>query len=288
MANSIVTLNKTKNNPNNEIYTHIEEVIKELGHYKEEFKDKIIYCNCDDEKSAFYQYFMVNFNILELKKLYCTSINDNGIKITYNGSEIKKENLQSNGSYNSNECIELLDECDIVVTNPPFSMIHDFIDLLVEHQKKYIIIGPVTVFQARHLQHVIDGELGYGYKDSNKERMKYSNIDKTYGNHCWLTNLQGDGKKEKKIIKKEYDMSTYPKFDNSDILYIDRGDRIPYKYNGIIAISKTFIVGMYNPYDKLLHIETPIGEVKYKVIDFGKNLKINNVNVYDRILIQKV
>lgn len=288
IGNSIGTLNRTKEVPNDEIYTHIDEISNELIHYKNELRDKIIYCNCDDEKSAFFEYFFGNFNDLGIKKLICTSMNGNGTKLVYDGKTLLREKLKGNGDFASNECVSILNTVDIVITNPPFSLIHKFIDLIISEGKKYLIIGPVTAFQQRHLQQVLEGNFGYGYKDSNKYRMKYQNTDKTYGNHCWLTNLQGDGKKESKFVKKEYDLSTYPMFDDTNILYVDRGDRIPFNYDGVIAISKTFIVGMYNPYDKFLHIETPNGDVKYKIVDFGKNLKINGVNKYDRILIQRI
>lgn len=293
-GNKNTNLLKSENNPNDEIYTHKDEIDKEVQHYREELRGKKIYCCCDDENSSFYEYFKKNFHDLGLKLLTCTSINGGGKKITYDGVHERKEELMGNGSFDSEECINILkskDFCDIVITNPPFGSgkIHKLIDLILEHKKQFLIIGPVTVAQTRHIQRFIDGQIGYGYKDSNKDRMKYSNTDKTYGNHVWFTNLKGDGIKERKKANSVFkgNESAYTTYDNdTSILYISRGDKIPYDYKGIMAISKTYIHGMYNPHDKCLYLDTPEGTNIYRIINVGRNLYLNTKEQFERILIQ--
>ena len=150
-------LHNAKSAKNDEFYTQLVDVEKELKHYKAFFNGKKVLCNCNDDKwSAFFKYFSMNFEHLGLKQLVCVSYNENGNgkKYTYNGDlngnrivddwEVNVTELNSNGSYSSDECIELLKDCDVVVTNPPFSLFRDFVSLLYQYNKKFLIIGNVN------------------------------------------------------------------------------------------------------------------------------------------------
>ena len=150
MASANSNLHKAKNAKNDEFYTQLTDIEKELMHYKAHFKDKIVLCNCDDPTwSAFWKYFHLNFNTLGLKKLISTHYDKT--KPTYkmeymggNDNDIEvgiKTPLESNGDFRSQECLDLLDECDIVVTNPPFSLFREYVAILMEHDKKFIIWG---------------------------------------------------------------------------------------------------------------------------------------------------
>lgn len=147
-------LHGAKKAKNDEFYTTLSDVEQELKHYKSFFKGKKVLCNCNDDRwSAFFQYFSINFEHLELAKLTCVSYNKdgNGKKYVYNGDlnknrrvddfEITIEDLKGHGDFSDEECVELLDECDVVVTNPPFSLFRDFIKLIMEHGKKFLVIG---------------------------------------------------------------------------------------------------------------------------------------------------
>lgn len=286
-ANTNKSLNKTRFRGNDEIYTDIDEVSEEMSHYKEEFVGKSVYCNCDDVGSAFYRYFTNNFSTLGLRLLCCTTMNNGGSVIVFDGVKERRGKLDGNGDMFSDECVDILDKCDIIVTNPPFSKIHSVIDLIVSHGKKYLIIGPVSALQKRHMDSVRNGEFGFGYKDPNSSKMRYSNTENTYGNHCWLTNLRGDGNKAPKTITNKYDADAYDRNDGGEYLIIDRGDRIPYDYDGIMAIPKTYVASAFNPQDRALKIQTPNGIVNYEIVGFGNNLKIGDKNIYDKILIIK-
>ena len=136
-----------------EFYTKISDIEKELRHYKEHFKDKIVFMNCDDpETSNFWQYFMLNFSVLKLKKIIATHYETEkpSYKLEYsllpdkNGQitfDVIKTPLKQNGDFRSPECIEILKEADIVVTNPPFSLFREYIAQLIEYNKKFLIIG---------------------------------------------------------------------------------------------------------------------------------------------------
>lgn len=143
-------LHKAKDAKNDEFYTQFADVSKELKHYEEHFKDKIVYCNCDDpEWSAFWKYFHLNFSALGLKKLISTHYDkiEPTYRMEYMGGDDNnieagiKTPLEGNGDFRNRECLDLLDEVDIVVTNPPFSLFREYVAALMEHKKKFLIIG---------------------------------------------------------------------------------------------------------------------------------------------------
>lgn len=143
-------LHKAKAAKNDEFYTQLTDVAKELMHYKKHFKDKIVFCNCDDPTwSAFWKYFHLNFAELGLKKLISTHYDreEATYKMEYTGGDDNdievgvKTPLEGNGDFRNQECLDLLDESDIVVTNPPFSLFLSYLSILLNHNKKFIIIG---------------------------------------------------------------------------------------------------------------------------------------------------
>lgn len=148
MANE--SLHKAKTAKNDEFYTQLTDVAEELRHYKKHFRGKTVLCNCDDPTwSAFWKYFHLNFEELGLKKLISThyDIEKPTYKMEYTGGDDDdiesgvKTPLEGNGDFRSQECLELLNECDIVVTNPPFSLFREYVAVLMEHEKKFLIIG---------------------------------------------------------------------------------------------------------------------------------------------------
>ncbi len=147
-------LHKAKTGKNDEFYTQLSYIEKELGHYKNYFKNKIVFCNCDDpQESHFWKYFEMNFEHLGIKKLVSTHyetekpsykleiIGDRNHDGKINNLDIIKTPLRQNGDFRSPECIKLLEEADIVVTNPPFSLFREYIAQLFEYKKQFIIIG---------------------------------------------------------------------------------------------------------------------------------------------------
>lgn len=150
MASANANLHKAKNAKNDEFYTQLTDVSKELMHYKQHFKDKIVLCNCDDPTwSAFWRYFHLNFSALGLKKLISTHYDktEPTYKKEYKGGDDNnievgvKTPLEGNGDFRNRECLDILDEADIVVTNPPFSLFREYVAVLMEHKKKFLIIG---------------------------------------------------------------------------------------------------------------------------------------------------
>ena len=153
-------LHKAKKAKNDEFYTQLSDIENELRHYRGHFKGKVVYCNCDDAReSNFFKYFSMNFEFLGLKKLIATGYkkDGHGVKLVYDGDkngnktvddeEVQVTELKGNGDFRSEECVKLLDEADIVVTNPPFSLASLYMQQLIEHGKKFLIIGPLNLIK---------------------------------------------------------------------------------------------------------------------------------------------
>lgn len=320
-------LGKARKNKADEFYTQLADIEKELRHYKEHFKGKVILCNCDDPyESNFFKYFAMNFNFLELKKLIATCyinspvicqqlslLSVNSVKefeeIKSSGKypykieiiEVTDENndgaidlsdvehliknkknilslLKGNGDFRSQECIELLKEADIVVTNPPFSLFREYISQLIEYDKKFIIIGNVNAITYKEVFPLIrDNKLWIGCSIHSGDReflvpndypLKASGtrIDE-HGNHYirvkgvrWFTNLDYKERHEDITLYKRYSTSEYLTYDNYDAINIDKTSEIPYDYDGYMGVPITFL-DKYNP-DQFSVIGLLAGNIK--------------------------
>jgi len=289
MKNS--NLHKAKTEKNDEFYTQLSDIEKELKHYKEHFKGKVIFCNCDDpEWSNFWKYFELNFDFLGLKKLVSThfekdkgsykleiigDINGDG-KVT--NKDIIRTPLKQNGDFRSDESIEILKECDIVVTNPPFSLFRDFISLLAEYDKKFIVVGSMNAITYKECFKLIKENrmwLGMNYI---KEFVKPDGTTQKFGNINWFTNLEHEKRNEELILYRNYNETDYPKYDNYFAINVDKTKDIPCDYFGAIGVPISFL-DKYNP--KQFEI------VRFRKGDDDKDLAVNGICPYFRILIKR-
>lgn len=285
-----------------EFYTQLTDIEKELRHYRKHFVGKTVLCNCDDPfESNFFKYFALNFNRLGLKKLIATCYagspianrqlslfdvsgeqgdaymavvtqvydksGDGGVDMCdvaelFRSKENVLKKLKGDGDFRSPECLRLLDEADIVVTNPPFSLFREYMATLIEHRKKFIIIGSLNAVKYREtFSHIMNNEmwLGYGNGDMAFRVPDYfepretrfwvdENGDKwrSLGNIAWFTNLDIKKRHEDLILVKRYSPGKYIKFDNYDAIIIDRLADIPCDYPGIMGVPITFM-SCYNP-----------------------------------------
>lgn len=262
-------MRKAKKIKNDEFYTELITIEKEMKYYKGHFKDKVIFCNCDTEWSNFWKYFSLNFEYLKIKKLIATHYEENkqSYKIemyrddTCVHTDIKTLNL--NGDFRSPECIELLKEADIVITNPPFSLFREYIATLMNYDKKFIIIGNVNSINYKDIFPLIrenkiwlgasihSGGVDFRIPDNSKE---YS--DKVFikdGHHYinlsgirWFTNLDYKKRHDILILYKKYTPEEYPSFDNYDGINVNKTCDIPCDYEGVMGVPITFI-DKYNP-----------------------------------------
>lgn len=276
-------LHIAKANKQDEFYTRLEDIENELKHYKNHFKDKVVYCNCDDPRvSNFFHYFSYNFEKLGLKKLITTcyksqemdlfSENDSeqAIYLEYtgekNGGSIPTaENigvfpLKGDGDFRSREAIEFLKGADVVVTNPPFSLFREYVAQLTEYNKKFLIVGHQNAITYKEIFPLIRDNkmwLGFGFKGGaghfiNKHYENYATAtDKKEGmirvsGVVWYTNLDIEKRHEELILYKKYNEEEYPNYDNYKAINIDQTKDIPKDYHGVMGVPITFLT-KYNP-----------------------------------------
>ena len=303
MANA--NLSNAKRAKNDEFYTQLSDIENELKHYKSHFAGKVVYCNCDDaRKSNFFRFFQKKFNDYGLKKLITTSYNENGhgSVLVYEGdtngngklddNEVKVSELKGNGDFRSEECIELLKEADIVVTNPPFSLFREYIATLVQYGKEFLVIGNNNAITYKEIFPLIkENKLWLGFSDNKTMEFvmpdsyeKYNYIDKK-GRKIgkvpaisWFTNLEHSKRNDEIILYKKYTPEEFPKYDNYDAIEVSRVCEIPKDYNGVMGVPITFL-GKYNP--------SQFEIVKFRKGDDDKDLCVNGKCPYFRILIKR-
>lgn len=255
MANKNANLHKAKDAKNDEFYTQLTDVAKELMHYKAHFKDKTVLCNCDDPTwSAFWKYFHLNFAELGLKKLISTHYDreEATYKMEYTGGDDNdievgvKTPLEGNGDFRNKECLDLLDECDIVVTNPPFSLFREYVAMLMEHEKKFLIIGNKNAITYKEFFPLLKDNKVWIGGTNVKEFLQPDGSIKKFGNIGWFTNLDVAKRHEKLILWKKYTPEEYPKYDNYDAINVDKVSEIPCNYDGVMGVPITFL-DSYNP-----------------------------------------
>lgn len=356
--NSLRAANRAKQD---EFYTQLTDIENELRHYKKHFKDKVVFCNCDDPyESNFFKYFAMNFNALGLKKLIATCyagspvaerqlslFEEDNTKQTKTGvphkiviTEVTDQNgdgatnladvewllrndknvltrLKGDGDFRSPECVDLLQEADIVVTNPPFSLFREYVDQLIKNEKMFLIVGNQNAITYKEIFKLIkENKIWLGFKsghtlfevpesytipdfyDKNDRGKLRSNgyiVDengklwRNLGNICWFTNLDHDKRHEELDLFKHYIPEEYPHYDHYDAINCDLVANIPVDYIDPIGVPVSFLE-KYNPCQfeildgigrySMIHGPTPETQGKYLT-------KINGKPKYARIVIRK-
>ena len=261
MATKNNNLHNAKKQKNDEFYTQLTDIENELKHYKEHFRNKVVYCNCDDPiESNFFKYFSLNFEHLGLKKLISTGYKENGKGVVYiyegdkNGNrmpdleEIEVKELQGNGDFRSAECLEFLKESDIVVTNPPFSLFREYVATLVEYGKQFLIIGNKNAITYKEIFPLIkDNKLWLGISSPNEYKLPNGEITKQVNGLCkWFTNLEHKKRNYPMDLYMKYSNECYQKFYNYDAIEVSKTCEIPMDYEGIMGVPITFL-DKYNP-----------------------------------------
>ena len=246
-------LNKAKKAKNDEFYTLYSDVAKELAHYQQHFKGKIVYCNCDNpEWSAFWRYFHINFSAMGLKKLIATYKGTPTYKMEYTGgNDIDvtvglRTPLKGDGDFRSQECLDILKVADIVVTNPPFSLFREYVAQLMEYGKKFIIIGSKNAITYKDFFPLLkDNKVWIGYNNVNDFQQPDGSFKK-FGNIGWFTNLGIKKRHEKIVLRKIYTPEEYPTYDNYEAINVNKTVEIPSDYDGVMGVPISFL-DKYNP-----------------------------------------
>ena len=268
-------LHKAKVAKNDEFYTRLQDIENELRHYRNHFKGKVVYCNCDDAReSNFFKYFSLSFEFLGLKKLIATGYKENGkgVALVYEGDkngnrnvddeEINVTELNGNGDFRSEECIEFLKEADIVVTNPPFSLFREYVAQLMQYGKKFLIIGNGNAVTYKEIfPYIKDNKMWIGaskgmggkamefvvdekFYDATKGTVNKIENGKCYVGVmmcCWFTNLEHSKRNEELILYKHYNPTEYPKYDNYDAIEVSKVAEIPMDYEGVMGVPISFL-----------------------------------------------
>ena len=286
-------LHKAKDSKNDEFYTQLTDVSKELMHYKKHFKDKTVLCNCDDPTlSAFWKYFHLNFSALGLKKLISTHYDKTQptYKMEYTGgndNDIEvgvKTSLEGNGDFRNQECLDILDEADIVVTNPPFSLFREYVAVLMEHEKKFLIIGSLNAVKySECFPFIMNNQMWLGNNNVHNF-MQPDGTVKKFGNINWYTNLDFAKRHEKIILWKEYNDKEYPKYETYDAIEVSKVTNIPVNYNGIMGVPISFM-SKYNP--EQFEIVGEFNHGSDNIFDLAKPIT-NGKELYPRIAIRRI
>ena len=288
-------LHKAKEKKNDEFYTQLTDIEKELKHYKKHFENKVIFCNCDDpEWSNFWKYFSLNFDHLKLKKLIATHFEEK--KQSYKlemyrdeaGVHTEIKTLEQNGDFRSPESIKLLKEADIVITNPPFSLFREYIAQLMEYNKSFVIIGNKNAITYKEFFPLLkENKVWIGFNNVH-EFLQPDGTVRKFGNIGWFTNLDIVKRHEDLILYKKYNEEDYPKYDNYDAINVDKISEIPMNYNGAMGVPITFL-DKYNP--EQFDIIGISGNLANAIMIEGKRkagrFYIGNKRLYDRIVIKR-
>lgn len=291
-------LHKASAAKKDEFYTQLIDIEKELKHYKEQFRGKVVFCNCDDPKeSNFVKYFSMNFEHLDLKKLIATHYKDANLfthespyKLEYTGdkndnrmpdpSEFMTEMIGT-GDFRNQECIKLLKEADIVVTNPPFSLFREYVAQLVEYDKKFLILGDQNAITYKETFKLIkENKVWLGYDNNGtkwfqvpmdydiptESRKKIVNGVKYFsmGRIMWFTNLDTIKRHQEMTLYKKYTPEEYSNYDNYEAVNIDKVSDIPMDYKGVMGVPITFL-DKYNPDQFEIIGQTHSGDVSPEV-----------------------
>jgi len=335
MANK--DLNKAKAAKKDEFYTRLEDIENELKHYRHHFKGKTVLCNCDDPRcSNFFRYFTLNFEVLGLKKVIATCYKNQDVDLfsqhecekavyqIYEGDknnnrkvdddEIEVKYLEGDGDFRSKECVALLEEADIVVTNPPFSLFREFVSFLVQHNKKFLIIGNINAIKYKEIFPLIMGNklwLGASIHSGDREfqvpddyplNASSYRIDENGKKYIrvkgvrWYSNLDYDERYEDIPLFKKYTPQEYPTYVNYNAIEVSKTADIPCDYDGLMGVPITFM-DKYNP-DQFEIVGMSLDLADMSVIrerlgrnDGGPTFYIEKngalVRLYDRIVIRR-
>jgi len=324
-------LNRARAVKFDEFYTQLPDIERELAHYKPHFRGKTVLCNCDDPRvSKFFHYFSHRFELLGLKKLLTTCYksqerdmfsrhdSERAISLEYVGNpnnrvpdpdEIGVKSLQGDGDFRSEECEALLREADIVVTNPPFSLFREYVDQLVAHDKKFLIIGNFAAITYKDVfKHIKANKIWLGYKPmgtdmlfdvpkesaeelvaTKKEGSGYrivNGVVKARAPAIWFTNMDIAKRHENLILYKRYDPAVHPKYDNYDAIEVGKIKNIPEDYSGVMGVPVTFL-DKHNPDQfEILGSNRGIGQDPDGV--YGRGSILAGKEVFKRLFIKRV
>lgn len=302
MSKKSTVLSKAKVEKKDEFYTCYEDIEVEVKHYGAKLRDKVVYCNCDDyRKSNFVKYFKDNFHKFKLKHLHATNLDtgEGSFHYSYDGINETITPL-ANGSFDSDECVDILVSSDIVITNPPFSLFRKFVDLIFENNKHLIVIGNQNAITYKNIFTYIlrnrlrverggfKGTVGYFYSpyetyedmgEKKDNRMRVNGV-------CWFSSLPNKRGSATKGFTKQYNPNHYKTFDDTQVIFVETVRDIPQDYTGLMGVPITYLYEHdENEYELIGKVSSAgfMGNDSYSFRSI-----INGERKYHRVVIQKV
>lgn len=292
-------LDNAKANKKDEFYTQLVDIENEMMHYTKHFKDKVVYCNCDNpEMSNFWKYFYDHFHELKMRGLNATFYGEGASLYHYDGNNVVVTRLQGDGDFRSKECIQILEQSDIVVTNPPFSLFREYITQLDKNNKNFLIISNINAITYKEVFPLIQANKAWlgvcfgrgisgfivpeSYELYGTETNIEDNGDRIISpNNCmWLTSLDNEKRHQPIELVKKYEGNeeAYPSYDNYCGINVNKTQDIPSDYMGAMGVPITFL----NKYDP-----EQFEIIKFRKGNDDKDLRINGKAPYFRILIKR-
>lgn len=255
-------LHRAKGVRNDEYYTQLTDIETELGHYRHHFKNKHIYCNCDNPGfSKFWEYFHTHFSEFGLKQLTATYYDRTAFVSRYDYcggddadiSDAVLTPLTSHGDFRSPQCTAIMKEADIVITNPPYSLMQQFVVYLNKYAKDFIFIGPMNTVHYKEVFPYIKSKrilCGVNSMDTNDMRFLTDTGDYVTAVAWWFTTLVPDIEKPYYRFTTEYDPGKHPHYENYDAVDVSKTAEIPDNYYDVIGIALSFLKQLnYNQFD---------------------------------------
>ena len=322
------SLGSAKRRQNNEWYTRLADIELEVRHYWPHFKEMTVLCNCDDPRvSNFFHYFSYKFEDLGLKRLITTcyknqeldlfsqNSSERAIWLEYLGDkngnripdpeEIGIRCFNGDGDFRSAECIALLKQSDIVVTNPPFSLFREYVAQLVKYGKRFLILGNKNAITYKEIFPLImANKLWVGVTPMSREM--YFDVPRAFideavaqgkdrtvvkidgkwmarSQSIWFTNLDHGKRHEEMILWKKYVPEEYPRYDNYDAIEVSQTSNIPCDYNGVMGVPITFL-DKYNPEQfEIVGLDRYVSDNPH----YGHRFTIHGKETFARVLIRR-
>ena len=312
------TLNDARYLRRDEFYTCYEDIEKEVSNYTEYFTNKIVYCNCDDPRwSQFVLYFFNNFHTLHLKKLIATCYalpDEKPLYFEYTGEaidsihNIRYSVLSQDGDFRSKECIDLLRQADIIVTNPPFSLFREFMYRIMLYEKKFLILGDLNAINGKYVfQKYLENKIWLGYHNRDNKWFRVpkhyviqtaSNVREIDGYKYisirrinWYTNLPVTRRPKGLQLTTKYSPDIHPQYDNFYVIHVAKLSEVPCDYYGVIGVPTTYIL-VHDPAQfKIVGKSHSVMHYQDFIIPNSKepdNLSINGKAIFQRIFIRRV
>ncbi len=270
------SLQRAHDNPNDEFYTRYEDIEKEVSIYREHFANKSVYLPCDGETSEFWRYFVDNFDDLNLKSVARSSYNKDGrgrMEI-FEGNVTIEGDLFDDGSLDSPSVSDYMKKADIIVTNPPFSRFRDFMAVVLESKKEFLVVGPIHATTYRDIFPYIRDRVIWPGVTKVSQFATPTGENRRMGNVIWYTNIDHAYRHIPVVAKKTYQghESEYPVYDNYYGIEVSSWTNLPNDYDGIMGVPVTAISKM-----------TP---EQFDIVDTRCDLCLNGVHKFRRLLIK--